>query len=266
MDQNNQLETALNTVAARAPAHETPDGGRLILVPEGYRAERVEPLDPPRIKGAVTVHDRDSFVAYVNRFKTDDTRIFAEPGFLANGVARIVAIIDYHGPNAPAHGVHSVTYALRYSEQWQRWTKTCAGAALKQAEFAELIEEARADIVEPEAAKLLDIVRVFKASKKVEFDSLAYQPNGDVKLVYDERTQQTGSSGPLPEVMKLGIPVYFRGAGYAVPVFVRYRMADARVVFALKMDRADVIEDSAFNELVSSVSEATSIDAYLGRR
>ena len=265
---NNILETALNTVAARAPSHDTPDGGRLVLVPPGYRTETVAPLEPKlsRIRQDVTLHDRDSFVAYVNRFKSDATRIFAEPGFIASDDrAHVVAVMDYHAPGGVDHAVHSATYTPRYSEQWRRWTAVCE-RPLKQAEFAEFIEEVRADIVDPDAARLLDIVRTFKASKKVEFDSLTYQSDGSVKLVYDEKTQQSGSSGALPEQMKIGIPVYFRGAPYAVSVLVRYRVGQGAVMFHLKIDRADVVEDVAFSDITKAIGEATGIDCYLGRR
>jgi len=264
-DTNNYVETAINAVASRAPAHEAPDGRKVVFVPEGYMPVEYPPAMPPRIIQNVTLHDRDSLVAYVNRFKSAATRLFAEPGFLAGGQAKIVAVIDYHEASKADHGEHVATYAPRYSDQWQRWHKACA-APMKQAEFAEFIEEVRADIVEPNAANLLDIVRTFKASKRVEFDSVAYQPNGDVKLVYDERTEQKGSSGVLPETMKLGIPVYFRGQPYAVPVLVRYRVGQGAVGFQLKMDRSDIIEDAAFNELAKAVGEATGIDFYLGRR
>lgn len=268
-DQANSIFTeALAAVAAKAPSHATPDGGSIIIVPEGYKAEKVPPLERPlpRIVQNVTLHDRDSFVSYVNRFKAgQSTQIFAEPGFLANGQARIVAVIDYHLNSQADYGVHTATYAPRFSDQWTRWQNACK-APLKQAEFAEFVEEVRSDIVDPDAAKLLDIVRTFKASKRVDFDSVVYQPNGDVKLGYEERTEQKGSSGALPEQMSLGIPVYFRGSPYKVPVLVRYRVGGGGVQFALKIDRSDVIEDTAFAELTSAVKEATGIDVYLGRR
>lgn len=262
------LETALNIVATRAPSHDTPDGGKLVIIPNGYTAEKVMPLDPPltRIRAGVTMHDRDSFVAYVNRYKSDATQLFAEPGFLSQGgKATVAAVMDYHLPTKADYGAHSAVYAPRYSEQWQRWHKACA-QPMKQAEFAEFIEEVRADIAEPDAARLMDIVRSFKASKRVEFDSVTYQSNGDVTLVYDEKTEQKGQSGPLPETLKLGIPVYFRGTVYAVPVFVRFKVGGAAVAFHLKMDRTDIIEDAAFGELTQQISEATGIGVYLGRR
>lgn len=267
-DNNTTLQTALDHVAAKAPMHEAPDGGKLVVVPEKYRVEKIGPVEAPlpRIRQSVTMHDAESFTSYVNRFKTGSTQTFAEPGFLSNsGAATISAVIDYHEPSKPDRLAHVATYVPRYSEQWQRWTAACK-TAMTQAQFAEFVEEARADIVEPEAAKLLDIVRTFKASKKVEFDSVVYQPNGDVRLAYDERTEQKGSSGVLPEAMKLGIPVYFRGTVYAVPLFVRYQVGKGAVMFQLKIDRADVIEDAAFSELTKAVSDATGIGVYLGRR
>lgn len=262
------VQTIFNMGARGAPTVERPDGGRTAFVPVDSKAVDIPPLEPTltRIRQHVTLHDRDSFVAYVNRYKTEATRLFAEPGFLASGKAAVSAVLDYHRPDGPEHVAHIATYAPRYSEQWQRWHKACS-EPMRQAEFAEFIEECREDIREPSAAQLLDIVRTFKASKKAEFDSLTYQPNGSVKLVYDEKVhQQAGSSGELPEKMTLGIPVYFRGTVYAVPVFVRYRVGQGAVVFQLKLDRADVIEDAAFAELTKAVAEATEIEVYLGRR
>lgn len=244
-----------------------PNGGQAVVIPEGYRAHTFAPLEEPlpRIRQGVTFHDQKSFVSYVNRYKVDASRLFAEPGFLAQGSAHVVGIIDYHQPTSADYGVHVANYAPRYSDQWTFWRKACQ-QELSQVAFAELIEEARADISDPLAANLLDIVRTFKANKKVEFDSVVYQPGGDVKLAFSEQTQQQGSSGALPEKMTLGIPVYFRGTVYAVPVFVRYRVGQGAVKFQLKMDRADVIEDAAFSELTEAIARDTAIEVYLGRR
>lgn len=249
------------------PTHAAPDGSTVIVVPEGYKTHALQPLEKPlpRIRQVVTMHEIDSFCAYVNRFKMANTQAFAEPGFLAaTGKATIMAVMDYHDTAAPNYGAHMALYMPRYSEQWERWHKVCA-APLKQAEFAEFVEETRADIVEPDAARLMDCVRAFKASKRVEFDSVTYQANGDVTLVYDEKTEQKGASGPLPAYLKLGIPVYFRGERFGVPVFVRFKVGGGAVAFQLKMDRSDVIEDEAFLKLVEKVKTDTGIAVYMGR-
>ena len=256
-----------DAVAAKAPPIKCDDGSLVVVVPEGYTFETIEAIDPPllRIKQAVTMHDRDGFVSYVNRFKSDQqTRIFAEPGFLAGGAAYVHAALDYHAPGEAAHRVHNARYVLRYSDQWMRWQRVCS-QPMRQAEFAEFVEENRNDIKKPDAAQLLDIVRMFKASKKTEFDSVVYQPNGDVTLTYDEKTAQQGKSGVLPEKMTIGIPVYFRGTVYAVDVFVRYKVGGGAVQFSLKLDRPDVIEDAAFGEVAKAIAEATGVEVYLGK-
>jgi uncharacterized protein YfdQ (DUF2303 family) len=265
--QKDAIERMMAAAAAAAPAHDTPDGGKMVVIPAGYMVQRVAPLEPPlpRIAQSVTMHDAASFTAYVVRYKSAATQLFAEPGFLANGAAHVTAVLDYHEPNRPDRCAHVATYLPRYSEQWQRWHKA-AQQPMKQAEFAEFIEEHRGDISKPSAATLLDMVRTFKASKKVDFDSVTYQANGDVMLTYDERTTQTGKSGPIPEQMELGIPVYFRGAMYAVPVFIRFRVGNGAVAFQIKLDRSDIIEDAAFTEVASKISESVGIAAYLGRR
>lgn len=244
-----------------------PNGGKAIVVPENCKVEEFDPVDPPllRIEQHVTMHDADSFVAYIKRFKGAATRIFAEPGFLSpDSRPRMSAIVDYHEATEPKHKSHSATYAPRYSEQWKRWHGVCQ-KQLTQTEFAELIEEARADIQEPNAANLMDIVRTFKANKKTDYDSVVYQPDGGVVLNYSEKVEQKGMSGTLPEKMALGIPVYFRDVAYKVPVFIRFRVGNGGVTFQLKLDRADIIEDEAFNSLVSHVSEKSEVEAYLGR-
>lgn len=262
------LLAAFNLGMRSAPAVKAPDGSLVAFVPSGSTAHTMKPVDPllTHVKQSVTLHDETSFVAYVNDFKGSNTRIFAEPGFLSgSGVGTIVAAIDYHrGGQVVADRVaHRAVFSPRYSEQWSRWRQSC-GVPMSQVEFAEFIEENRNDIRDPSAAQLLDIVRAFKATKAVEFDSLVYQPDGGVKLAYSEKVEQKGSSGVLPEVMKLGIPVYFRGVGYEVPVWLRFKVSGGSVKFHLKMDRSDVIEDVAFNEIATRIAEATQAPVHLG--
>lgn len=250
---------------AAMPEIELPDNKLGIVIPKDYKIEQFSAVEPEltRIHQSVTVYDEPSFIAYVNRFKDADTQIFAVPGFINNGQASIVASIDYHMPGEPTRNSHFCTYAPRYSEPWKRWHAVCKDP-LKQVPFAELIEECRADIQEPAAALLLNIVRTFKANKKTDFDSVVYQTNGSVTLNYSESVQQQGQSGALPEVMQLGIPVYFRGQAFKIPVMVRYRVGNGGVTFDLKLDRADIIEDAAFGEILARIEKECEVKPYLG--
>lgn len=243
-----------------------PGGAQGFIIPEGYELKRVEPLEPelPRIKQRVSMRDLASFTSYINRYKSEATRIFGMTGQQSSSKqALFSAIIDYHAKGRPEYCAHGVSYAPVYSEQWKRWT---TAAAMTQPEFAEFIEENRKDIVEPVAASLLDIVSKFRAKKTVDFDAVVYQQNGDLTLGYSEKTEHQGKQGiVVPQTLSLGIPVFFKGEVYSVPVFLRYRLQEARLSFSVKVDRPEYIEQDAFDHLVASITEATETEVYIGQ-
>lgn len=251
--------------AATTPPIPRPDGGFDVLTPEGYRVHTIHPLEKPltRIRQTVTMHDVDSFNAYITQYKSENTRLFAVAGHLAaDRKAIITAIFDYHAPDKPDYSAHVANYRPRYSEQWERWTKV---GTMEQAAFAEFIEENRADIQRPEAAQLLDIVTRFKATKKTEFDSVVYQPNGDVTVGWSEKTEHHAKPGiQVPQQLEVGIPVFFKGDRYSVTILMRYRLQEGKLLFVLKADRPDVIEQHAFDEIISNVHGATDVQIYLG--
>lgn len=261
----------------RAAPVDNADGGKTIIVPDGYRPHVMPPLEKPltRIHQQVTLHDMPSFLDYVNAYKTANSRIFAEPGFVAtNKEAHLVAYLDYHWPAhkgddataahspLPDHVRHAAVYAPRYSDAWARWMGI--KGEIEQATFAELVEECRVDIVDPPAAALLDLISTFKATKKVEFNSLAHQRDGSVVLQYSDEVQKSGST-IMPEKLVLGIPVYYRGAPFEVDVLVRFKVDAGKVKFRLVVHRPDRIEDAAFESLVADVAEKTALPVHRGR-
>lgn len=249
-------------------SYETADGITHVPLPPNWSVEEIRPQDLPlhHIRQRVTVYDEASFIAYLKEYQLPSTRIFGFPGFMASngGQPMIKAVIDYHGKDAPDRCDHSVVFQPRYSDYWARWIKGVCTRSLSQAEFVEHIEENRNDVADPTAARMLDIINNFKASKKSEFTSIIRLSNGDVTLVHDEKTEQQGSSGPVPEVMSLGIPVFFNGPRYAVPLWIRFRVGGGAVKFQLKAEMADRIEADAFNDISKRITEATGIPVYLG--
>lgn len=252
--------------AANAPTIERPDGGKEVLLPDGYTAHTIPPLEKPltRIRQGVSFYDCVSFVEYVNRFKNDNSRIFALPGHLSgDNKASLTAILDYHKPGSPDHGAHVVRYIPKYSEPWKRWT---TAPPMEQGDFAEFIEENRADIRSPEAAVLLDIVSKFKATKKVDYDSVMHQPNGDILIGWSEKTEVQGSRTGVnvPTELVLGLPVFFKGDLYQLVMLMRYKLNNGKVAFRIKPDRHEYVEQAAFDEITKAIAEQTSITPYLG--
>lgn len=107
-------------------------------------------------------------------------------------------------------------------------------------------------------------MRTFKANKKTDFDSVMYQPDGSVMLNYSEKVEQQGTSGKLPEMMQIGIPIYFRGEAYQIDVLVRYRVGGGGVKFDLSFDRLDVVEDHAFKVILDGIATATEVPVLIG--
>lgn len=277
---NEALKTAIDQGARAAPPIVLPDGGKAVLVPDGYSLQKFGPVSPPtsvraapdRIVQNVQMHDAASFVGYVNTFKCEHTRLFAEPGFLASGQAKVMAVLDYHAPQSNGdHCTHVATYLPRYSDQWKRWHAACK-EALTQDAFAEFVEENMADIREPSAASLLDVINNFKAVRKVAYSSVKARASGSFTIGHEDNTEMTGQV-TLPEKFKLGIPVYFRDVLFPVSVWLRYRVGGAGGVrFQLQIDRPDVIEDEAFSRVVARIGAAegsegggTGIAVLLGR-
>jgi len=138
--------------ASSAPAvFQLPNNRTGVLIPDGHEIKEFSPVDPvlTRIRQRVTMHDRDSFTEYVSKYRGPNTIIMASPGFLSStGKPMIAAVLDYHGPGQPDYAAHVVTYSPRYSESWITWQNACK-SPLKQAAFAEFVEEVRDDIREP---------------------------------------------------------------------------------------------------------------------
>jgi hypothetical protein len=241
-----------------------PNGKVGFIVPEGMHLIEVgehDPKLPCNIQTDVKLHDEYSFKSYINRFKNNETTVFAAPGFLAAGRgAYFAAAVDYHGESEVNRNEHHVNYHPRYSDEWKLWT---AGHSFDQEGFAEFIEENRKDVKEPAAGVLLDLIRNFKATRKIQYDKAFHEKDGSVKLTYEDETDAQGEI-VVPDMMKVGIPVYFNGPAYALQLFMRYRVGSGKVSFGLKPDRQDIIEYDAFQEMAVRIKDECEVPVYLG--
>ena len=158
MTENTEAGAIAAPAAKASGAHvvKTNDDREFLIVPSGFSEKEVSDAyglklaKPKYIKQTVTIETADSLVDYVNRFKGEDTMLFAE--ISAN---RIVALIDYHGsseagsipPGWPgaAHVAHRAKMELPFSEEWALWSRT-SGRLMPQLEFARFIEENAADL------------------------------------------------------------------------------------------------------------------------
>ncbi len=98
----------------------TIEGVPCVLRPNHFELDQFPELlpAPKRTKQNVIAHDVAGFIAYICKFKTEATALFAalEPKPMLKG------IVDYHAPGAPSHCEHSVSCGMEHAEEWKRWT------------------------------------------------------------------------------------------------------------------------------------------------
>lgn len=144
--------------------------GSVLILPNGtgLAAHPIKPfLDPFRERperrmGTATLQDLASLIAHVNRFKDEDSAIFADRNMERPS---ITAVLDYHeacntyddtgglvgedhASAKPRFGQHRANYAFPLSDEWKAWIK--AGTTMMdQQEFAEFLEDRIGDVMSP---------------------------------------------------------------------------------------------------------------------
>lgn len=131
-----------------------PDKLALAVLPSGRSIADLQPyLDklrdaPRRIEAVATVTTIDSFVDYLNRFKTADTAIFASDD---PSRPSLLGVIDFHGQGdkaAPRYGVHRVRYEFPISDQIRAWS-SISGQGMSHDVMATFIADRQYDIANP---------------------------------------------------------------------------------------------------------------------
>ncbi len=126
-------------------------------------------LKPEHIKSKDTLQDIESFVAHVNRFKLDETALFANRSMSEPSISAIydfhwhqqkVAVTSAEGgdkpdlvkENMPEWGEHRAIYRFPLSEEWKIWMAQNK-RPMDQGAFAIFIEDRIIDLIAPPLKK-----------------------------------------------------------------------------------------------------------------
>ena len=260
--------------------HDDGSDGDLVLpvaiMPNGMRAEvmkeAVAILDaraptPLRRKGTANFTELASFIAHVNRFKSDDSVVFADVDEV-----QLTAVLNYHPAGAdakPAWGDHRSVYACPLSEQWNLWTEK-DGEWMGQEDFGEFIEQNTRDLAPAAAdqdgyaspAKLLEVARNLIVRTKGEFSRNINPTTGEFSLVNKLENEQTSTR--IPRGFHIGVPVFVAGAHYRVEAQLRFQMKDGRPHFAYVLVQPDTVLRDAFAEVRQKVAAETALPVLAG--
>lgn len=273
------------TLIVNADGRET----EVLILPEGLEAHSIKPfLDeyleaPERRKGTAIVQDLDSFIEHVERFKDDDSALFADPSPTA---PTLTAVLDYHragGEGAPRFGEHRTRYVFPLSEEWRAWAGKNA-QQMSQKDFAEFIEDRLADIADPEGAgdsarsladklggayaspsRLRDLSRDFSMREGAVVKEARNLSTGEVQLSYVTQHQdETGAPLKVPNLFLLHVPVFQMGVAYEVAVRLRYRSREGRIVWFYELYRPDRIFRDAFDDACHQAKSDTGLPLFVG--
>lgn len=213
------------------------------------------------IRQGVTLQTVDSLVDYVNRFRTDNTILFAD--IQANSIA---GLIDYHAPADAGRVAHKANMALPFSEEWQTW-KAVDGKLMEQIDFARFLEENAVDVVAPSGADLLETCRDLQARRKVDFRKAVRTSTDNENFEYSDNTTATTKNGgvEVPSKFKLSIPVYFGSEPTELFAFLRWRLEEANLKLGVKLHRAEHVRQAVFRHIVLDAAGRTERPAVFGK-
>lgn len=274
MPENNQAETIaeLTRAGINPQIIASKDGREFLILPEGMSKHDVpdehglKRTMPSYLKQAVTLQTVDSLVDYVNRFKSDDTLLFAD--ITANA---IVGMLDFHSSGDSSHAPkvaradHRATMTLPFSEEWKLWTGI--DKQLKdQLTFARFIEENAAEVTAPPAGELLDAVRDLQAHRKVNFTKAVRTASDNENFEYSvENSATTKGDIELPTKFQLKLPVYFGEPPTELYAFLRWKLDDGNLTLGIALHRSEHVRQAVFKQIVLAVGDRTKCPVVFGK-
>lgn len=236
-------------------------------------------------KGTARLGDIASYIDHTNRFKDDDSVIFASPN---PAKPQLMTVFDYHCATAdgePRNGAHRAVYDFPLSDEWIAWSRA-HGQPMNQQAFAEFIENRILDVIEPGgelgpstaefARKLGDIefatpMKVLELSRGLavrvgtQVKQAVNLSTGEVQVLYEtQNNDESGAPLKVPTAFLIAIPVFRSGIMYQVPVRLRYSVRERQIQWRVELHRAEVMLEDAFDEAKKHASKETGLPVFVG--
>lgn len=270
MDTEAEAIAELAVHAQREPRIITaPDNATYLLAPHGYGVQNITPPHrravflPDQIEQTLAVQNADSLIVYVERYKSDESMLFADIR-----TDRIMAVLDYHDPvtGGHAHTAHRAQLDLMRSNEWEIWTRRAASGLMEQLEFARFVEENGADIIAPVAAELLESVRDLQVHRRVNFMRAVRTATDNVCFEYSDTTDLRTKTGGIevPNRIMLKLPVYFGEGEVELFAFLRWKFDDGKLSLGFALHRAEHVRQAVFKQVVERVGNATECPVVFG--
>jgi len=265
----------------------------VLILPEGKRAHDIKPfLDkyltaPERRQGTAVVTQLNSFIDHVNRFKDNDSVIFANNDM---NNPSLTAVIDYHKAGFegdPRFGEHRTHYKFPVSKEWAAWIRQ-DGESFEQADFAAFIEDRIGDVLHPSDGdtdaneKLKELAALLGGnfagpstlvalSKNLHINEASRVKNsnnlstGETSIIYEtEHLDEQGAPVKVPNMFLIGVPIFVGGDIYRIAVRLRYRIRNGKISWSYNLYRIENVFEDAFDGACKEAKERTELPLYLG--
>jgi uncharacterized protein YfdQ (DUF2303 family) len=245
------------------------------VVPDGYKLQSLESFleQPARMRGRIELHSVDSLCKYVEMYAvTGQTIMFA------NVEKRTFnAVFNYHdykpstGEQYPGWGDYIASLTMQETRQWATWRDNDK-RMMGQLEFADFVEDNMADIAEPAAAEILEMVNALKVKKKAEFHSVVDQKTGFQSLQFTEETKGETVKGNIDFMgtFSLAIVPFLGSEKYRVDCRIRFKITgENKLKIFYSIINADAVAEDAFNterEKIENMMESITVpvlDGYI---
>lgn len=261
-------------LGAGAALGEVSQEGNLLyaIVPEGYelKIEDMAPLleqsaaAPSRCTSRQKLRTTESFCEYVRRSRVDGTTVC----FADLDKAQFEAVFNYDGAaGAPGWCDHTAVLDLQYTKNWSRWI-AASGKRMGQLALADFFDANMDDIVEPDAASIVETITALKIKRKAEFHSAVDSNTGFTTVNYTENVSGEAVKGSLEFFGRFVIGVApFRGSDpYKVRCVLRFSIeGENNLSVYFTMINQDIVEEAAFDverEKVLSVMDEIEVPVF----
>ena len=235
----------------------------------------------------------DSFTAHVNRFKNDESAIFANEGENPS----LTAIIDYHDAvnvdgeefsGMPQFCRHRTKFQFPLSEEWEAWTGS-NGAKMGIIELAAFLEDRINDIIVVDQdtslsaemkqfiaatgakiatpTKMMELSRGISIYENSNVTDVRNLSSGEAQISFQsDHVDADGKPVAIPNLFMICIPVFANDTSYyRIAARLRYRKRASEILFWYDLWRVDKVFSSAFDEACERVRDATDLPVFIGR-
>lgn len=266
--------------------------GDVIQEQERLRLEAARPpLPPGQVKGTARVETLESFCDLVNHHKTPATRIFA----LGGQTPSLLAIVDYHGNQAPNHCVHGVAYVFPKTESFKEWS---AGHKLGKQAFARWLNDRRLDLAYPDqidvpaegtlvhrvmravapdiddgekrlsrafadAQKILALIESLQAKMSGSYTESRTDRWGNTSIEIKKEDKVEGHTD-IPGYFLLSLAVFPGASELILPVRLNVEVIDGGLALSCTLIGVDKVIEAQFAEALTKVEAATGIKPFRG--